>query len=48
MNLLYEGVKERGSLMVVPSPMALSMTDSAAYAGLAAFQATQAEAPKRE
>jgi regulator of protease activity HflC (stomatin/prohibitin superfamily) len=37
MNLLYEGVKERGSLMVVPSPMVNSMTDGGLYAGLAAL-----------
>jgi regulator of protease activity HflC (stomatin/prohibitin superfamily) len=48
MNLLYEGVKERGSLMVVPSPMVQSMMDSAAYAGLAAFAGTRPEPPKRE
>src|SRR3989304_620880 len=36
MNLLYEGVKERGSLMIVPSPMVQSMMGGAAYAGLAA------------
>ena len=44
MNLLYEGVKERGSLMVVPSPMVQSMTDNAAFAGLAAFAANRLEA----
>ena len=48
MNLLYEGVKERGSLMVVPSPMVQSMADSAAYAGLAAFAATREQPPKQE
>ena len=37
MNILYEGVKERGSLMVVPSPMANSMMDIGGYAGLAAL-----------
>jgi regulator of protease activity HflC (stomatin/prohibitin superfamily) len=40
LNLLYEGMKERGSFMVVPS----SMTDSAhlgTYAGLAALAGQQ-------
>ncbi len=46
MNLLYEGFKERGSLMVVPSPMVQSMMDSGAYAGLAAFAGAKAELPK--
>jgi len=46
MNLLYEGVKERGSLMVVPSPMVNSMMDGATYAGLAALEATTQEPPK--
>jgi len=45
MNLLYEGVKERGSLMVVPSPMVQSMMDTAGFAGLAAFAATRADTP---
>ncbi len=48
MNLLYEGVKERGSLMVVPSPMVQSMMDSAGFAGLAAFAATRTETPRSE
>jgi len=47
MNLLYEGVKERGSLMVVPSPMVQSMMDCGAYAGLAAFAGAQAAPPKK-
>ncbi len=37
MNILYEGVKERGSLMVVPSPMVNSMMEVGAYSGLAAL-----------
>ena len=42
MNMLYEGVKERGSLMVVPSPMVQSMGDSAGYyAGLASLAGMQ-------
>lgn len=36
LNLLYEGMKERGSIMVVPSSMADSM-GVASYAGLAAL-----------
>ena len=36
MNLLYEGMKEKTTLMVVPSNMTESMT-AAAYAGLAAM-----------
>ncbi len=48
MNLLYEGVKERGSLMVVPSPMVNSMMDAGAYAGLATLGATRAEPPKQK
>jgi regulator of protease activity HflC (stomatin/prohibitin superfamily) len=39
MNLLYEGVKERGSLMIVPSPMVNSMMDGAMYTGLASLGA---------
>lgn len=46
MNLLYEGVKEGGTLMVVPSPMVQSMMDTGAYAGLAALSAIRAEPPK--
>lgn len=37
MNILYEGLKEKGSLMVVPSPMAQSMAEIGSYAGLAAL-----------
>jgi len=48
MNLLYEGVKERGSLMVVPSPMVQSMMDTAGYAGLAAFGATRPDTPRSD
>jgi regulator of protease activity HflC (stomatin/prohibitin superfamily) len=48
MNMLYEGVKERGSLMVVPSPMVRSMMDVGAYAGLAAFSGTKMEPPEEE
>jgi regulator of protease activity HflC (stomatin/prohibitin superfamily) len=36
LNILYEGLKERGSLMVVPSSMADAMSPGA-YAGLAAL-----------
>jgi len=36
LNLLYEGMKERGTLMIVPSSMADSM-GSSSYAGLAAY-----------
>jgi regulator of protease activity HflC (stomatin/prohibitin superfamily) len=38
LNLLYEGMKERGSIMVVPSAMADSM-GAGTYAGLAALAA---------
>jgi hypothetical protein len=38
LNLLYEGMKERGTLMIVPSSMADSMS-STSYAGLAAYAA---------
>ncbi len=48
MNILYEGVKERGSLMVVPSPMVNSMMDVGGYAGLAALGEMKAEPPKTE
>ena len=48
MNILYEGVKERGSLMVVPSPMVNSMMDFGGYAGLAALNAKNTEPPKKE
>lgn len=40
LNLLYEGMKERGSIMVVPSSMADSM-GTASYAGLAALANTE-------
>ncbi|MCX5742847.1 MAG: slipin family protein [Proteobacteria bacterium] len=43
LNLLYEGMKERGTLMIVPSSMADSMS-AGSYAGLAAFAAQQAAA----
>ncbi|HEU0032000.1 MAG TPA: slipin family protein [Kofleriaceae bacterium] len=36
LNLLYEGMKERGTLMIVPSTMADSMSTTT-YAGLAAY-----------
>ena len=36
LNLLYEGMKERGTLMVIPSPMADAMS-TASFAGLAAL-----------
>ncbi|HEY5949352.1 MAG TPA: slipin family protein [Kofleriaceae bacterium] len=39
LNLLYEGMKERGTLMVVPSSMADSMSTTS-YAALAAFAQT--------
>lgn len=38
LNLLYEGMKERGTLMIVPSSMADSM-NTGSYAGLAALAA---------
>ena len=41
LNLLYEGMKERGTLMIVPSTMADSMGTSS-YAGLAAYAAQHA------
>jgi regulator of protease activity HflC (stomatin/prohibitin superfamily) len=41
LNLLYEGMKERGTLMIVPSTMADSMGASN-YAGLAAYAAQHA------
>ena len=41
MNLLYEGMKERGSIMVVPSGMA-DAAGAGTYAGLAALGATAA------
>lgn len=37
MNILYEGLKEKGSLMVVPSPMVNAMADASGYAGLASL-----------
>jgi regulator of protease activity HflC (stomatin/prohibitin superfamily) len=48
MNILYEGVKEKGSLMVVPSPMVTSMMDAGGYAGLAALGRLQEQPPKEE
>jgi regulator of protease activity HflC (stomatin/prohibitin superfamily) len=48
MNILYEGVKEQGSLMVVPSPMVNSMMDVGSYAGLAAMGGKKLEAPKEQ
>jgi hypothetical protein len=41
LNLLYEGMKERGTLMIVPSSMADSM-NTTSYAALAAFAQTSA------
>lgn len=41
LNLLYEGMKERGTLMIIPSTMADSM-GAGSYAGLAALAAQQA------
>ena len=43
LNLLYEGMKERGTLMIVPSTMADAM-GSTSYAGLAAYAAQRAAA----
>jgi regulator of protease activity HflC (stomatin/prohibitin superfamily) len=40
LNLLYEGMKERGTLMIIPSTMADSMS-AGSYAGLAALAAQQ-------
>ncbi|TMQ15879.1 MAG: slipin family protein [Deltaproteobacteria bacterium] len=40
LNLLYEGMKERGTLMIIPTTMADSMGASS-YAGLAALAAQQ-------
>lgn len=48
MNILYEGVKQRGSLMVVPSPMVNSMTEIGGFAGLAAIAAKNDERSKEE
>jgi hypothetical protein len=48
MNLLYEGVKERGSLMVVPSPMVQSMADVGTFAGLAALSGMKSEPPEED
>ncbi|MFQ5793295.1 MAG: slipin family protein [Acidobacteriota bacterium] len=48
MNILYEGVKERGSLMVVPSPMVNSMMEVGGYAGMAALGEVKAEPPRKE
>ena len=47
MNLLYEGVKERGSLMVVPSPMVQSMASIGGYAGLASLDGSKPEPPRQ-
>jgi regulator of protease activity HflC (stomatin/prohibitin superfamily) len=41
LNLLYEGMKERGTMMIIPSSMADSMGASS-YAGLAAYAAQHA------
>lgn len=43
LNLLYEGMKERGTLMIIPSTMADSM-GAASYAGLAAYAAQHPKA----
>ena len=40
LNLLYEGMKERGTLMIIPTTMADSMS-AGSYAGLAALAAQQ-------
>jgi regulator of protease activity HflC (stomatin/prohibitin superfamily) len=40
LNLLYEGMKERGTLMIIPSTMADAM-GAGSYAGLAALAAQQ-------
>jgi regulator of protease activity HflC (stomatin/prohibitin superfamily) len=48
MNILYEGVKERGALMVVPSPMVNSLMDIGGYAGLASLSGKKPELPKQE
>jgi uncharacterized membrane protein YqiK len=44
LNLLYEGMKERGTLMIVPSAMADSM-GTTSYAGLAALAAQRTGTP---
>ena len=44
-NLLYEGMKERGSMMIVPSGLVDSM-NVGAFAGLAALGATTAQSDK--
>ena len=41
LNLLYEGMKERGTLMIVPSTMADAMGATGTYAGLAALAGHQ-------
>jgi len=41
LNLLYEGMKERGTLMIVPSTMADAMGSTGTYAGLAALAGHQ-------
>jgi regulator of protease activity HflC (stomatin/prohibitin superfamily) len=46
MNLLYEGMKERGSIMVVPSAMA-DAAGAGSYAGLAALGGQVEHAPGR-
>lgn len=43
LNLLYEGMKERGTLMIIPSTMVDSMS-AGSYAGLAALAAQQPSA----
>jgi regulator of protease activity HflC (stomatin/prohibitin superfamily) len=45
LNLLYEGMKERGALMVIPSSMVDSM-GTASYAGLAAMAQQYQNAPQ--
>lgn len=45
LNLLYEGMKERGTLMIIPSSMADSM-GAGSYAGIAALAAQHATAHK--
>ncbi len=42
MNILYEGMKEKGSLLVIPSSMVQSV-DISAYAGLAALGKTSSD-----
>ena len=45
LNLLYEGMKERGTLMIIPSSMADSM-GAGSYAGIAALASQHAAAKK--